>query len=1009
MKRTDRGRAVTSSARASAGMKLMHCTPSQLEIRSIVGMGRANSTTQTELTGYFRRSHDDEIQQRVSLIAAGRSGVVALVGSPKSGMKRALWEAVRANRPGMLAPLLDGWWIWPGTSPSDPQSLLAQIAELPPRTVLWLPNAARYLLDHGPELGERVARELRDLVYDAQRGPMMVLLTLSKKDMHTLMGSPAPEQAALSVHLRHLLAGSVVGVPERFTETEVVAARRSDDPRIVEAAERGADGYVIQYLVEAPDFQARFSMASPAARAILQSLIDARIIGHEPWMRTDLLQAGAVGYLPEWERARLGEDWFEEAIDQLTACGVGDTGMLLVRSVNEADNTAAKRMFRLNDYLECQFVTEAEALTLPAPHLWPSLFAFAAPSSLIPLGRECRRRGLLREAAAFFRRVRDNATASARRELADMMRSCGRVDEALELYRTPARHHVAAAVLAGGQILLEAGRPEAAVEWLSQAKASGDTESLKLEAIAHVEAGQRQKAIDVYRRMSKQGDVNAAVVAAEMIAEESGYEKGVNFLVVQRSATGLNTLPGIADLLIEHVDEAAAVRWLREQAQSGDADAYLVGADVLLGLGEIEEALNWCDSAVELNVAGARIYAARMYALAGLSDTALAHAQRAASAGEPQALIEVAKVHVERGLRRRAMECHVDAAVRGHDRSWVLAAEQAAFLGDMGNAAGYFRRARGVASPSEAGRIAVALCRCGTVETVHEALRWYIGVIDVVGPDAVLPVVEFLRGDAAGVALEAYSARHGVDLGAAMNWLAEGFALAARKAAAANASLQQNTNTAKCIGQSPIGQSGGAVYWFEQAACNGYPAARVRAAELLLEFDRTHEALVLLREVQSTGLLRKTDPRLLVALIREKHFDEPLAMIESELDVGETALIGDVVSALFRVERTKDAMRLLSRAVDAGNVSARVILADRQARQNRYDMALEHYLIAYCRGCEEVWDKVERILTASGDVTTLAELRMYGVTIEGKPSLPWTLEDVASDLALAPGGDEAER
>ncbi len=553
-------------------------------------------------------------------------------------------------------------------------------------------------------------------------------------------------------------------------------------------------------------------------------------------------------------------------------------------------------------------------------------------------------------------------------------------------------------MLAGGQILLEAGRPEAAAEWLGQSKGAADAESLKLEAIAYVEAGQRLKAIEVYRRLVKRGDVNAAVVAAEMIAEESGYAKGVSFLSVQRSATGLNTLPGVADLLVENVGKVQAVQWLREHARSGDADAYLVGADLLLDLGEIEEALTWCDSAVELGVAGARIYAARMYALAGLSDTALVHAREAASNGECQALIEVAKVHVERGLRRRAMDCYAVAASHGHDESWVSAAEQAASLADMCTAADFYRRARGAATPAAAAQIAIALCRPGVVETVHEALRWYFGVVDVASPDAVLPVAEFLRGDAAAVVLEAYTACRGADVGTAMKWLAEGLALAAKEAAAANASLQEAANTSKFVGDKPLGV-GSAVYWFEQAACNGYPAARVRAAELLLEFDRTTEALVLLQEVQSTGLLRRTDPRLLVALIREKHFDEALAMIEFELDLGQTALVDDVVPALLRVGRTKDAMRLLSRAVDVGNVSARVILADRYVRQNRSDKALDHYLVAYCRGRDDVWGKVERILKANGDGTTLVELCMYGVTVEGKPSLPWTLEDVAKDLA----------
>ncbi|OXM59762.1 tetratricopeptide repeat protein [Amycolatopsis vastitatis] len=976
-------------------MLLADCTPSQLEIRSIVGMGRANSTTLTELTAYFPRRHDDAIRKRVLRIAEGESGVLTLVGGPKSGKKRALWEAIRSSRPGMLSPLLEGWWIWPGTSPSDPQSLLEQVGELPPKAVLWLPNAGRYLFDHGSELGERVARTLRDLVYDGQRKPIMILMTLRPKDLHALNTAPAAGQPGSYIHIPQLLAGSVITVPEHFTEVEISAASASEDPRIVEAAQRSADGYLTQYLVEAPDFQARFSMASPTARAIMQCIIDARGIGHGQWMREALLENGANGYLPEWELARLSENWFEAALDELTACDAGETGMLLVRTPVDPGGSRRERLLRLNDYLECQYVTEAGHPRLPAQHLWPLLYTYAHSESLIDLGCECRRRGLFREAAEFFLRVRDGDGATARRELASMMHQAGRTDEALELYRAAARHHSDAAVLAGGKILLEAGRPEAAIEWLSQSKAPGNSESLKLMAIAYVEADQHQQAVEVYRRLAKMGDANAAVVAAEMIAEDGGYEKAVNYLAVLRKATGLNTLSGIADLLTEYVNAAEAVRWLKEHADAGDADSYLVGSVVLANLGEIEKALTWCDKAVDAGVTGATTHAAKIYAQAGLVDTALVHAQVAARCGAPVALAEVGHVHVERGLRRRAMDCFAGAATRGHDESWVLAAEQAAYLGEIADAASCYRRARAAATPAAAARIAVALCH---QEMVHEALRWYIGAVDVASADVLVPLAEFLEGDAAGVVVDAYATRQCVDRGTAMQWIGEGLALIAKKNAASNASWQQRINTSKCIGQPPVGESGGAVYWFEQAACNGYPAARLRAAELLLEFDRTHEALALLKEVRSTGLLRKTDPRLLVALIREKEFDEALAVIEMEIDLGETALVGQVVTALFRAERSKDATRLLERAVAAGDVSARVILADRQARKKRYDAALRHYLVAYCHGREDVLEKIERILTVNGDFTVLEDLRRYGVTVKGEPNLPWTLEDVAGGL-----------
>ncbi|WP_329013682.1 hypothetical protein [Streptomyces sp. NBC_00690] len=66
------------------------------------------------LPGYVRRAHGQVLESAARDAAAGRSGIVVLVGSSSTGETRACWEAVQ--------PLAGhGWQLWHPFDPTRPR------------------------------------------------------------------------------------------------------------------------------------------------------------------------------------------------------------------------------------------------------------------------------------------------------------------------------------------------------------------------------------------------------------------------------------------------------------------------------------------------------------------------------------------------------------------------------------------------------------------------------------------------------------------------------------------------------------------------------------------------------------------------------------------------------------------------------------------------------------------------------------------------------------------------
>ncbi|MGK5554680.1 helix-turn-helix domain-containing protein, partial [Actinomadura kijaniata] len=241
-----------------------------------------------------RAGFDDRLRAEVAA-AEHESRLVMVIGDSSVGKTRACWEAVRA--------VLPHWRLWHPLTPERPLALVEalQARRLAARTVIWLNEAQFYL--QPPGAGERVAAELQALLAGGSPGPVLVLGSMWPDFWKVLTATPPratdpdPHQAA-----RTLLSQSPdITAPAHFTDQQLtdLTATISADPRLRAAAQRAPGGRLTQELAGAPELLRRYRHASPAARAVLWAAIDARRLGHGPYLTEALTHQLAAAVLQE--------------------------------------------------------------------------------------------------------------------------------------------------------------------------------------------------------------------------------------------------------------------------------------------------------------------------------------------------------------------------------------------------------------------------------------------------------------------------------------------------------------------------------------------------------------------------------------------------------------------------------------------------------------------------------------------------------------------------------------
>ncbi|MDS0138605.1 MULTISPECIES: hypothetical protein [unclassified Amycolatopsis] len=991
--------AVYDATVSRLAVPLPGCAPKQLEIASL--RSEAGDAALPVLTPYVVREHDKALVDLVERAAAGESGIVSLIGEPATGRKRAAWEALHHRVSGACGPSLNSWYVWPGTSPSDPVTLLAELAKMPSQTVYWLVGAHRYFINAGTETGNEVALALRKLLADPTRGPNLVICTFTPQAWHSLMVVPPAQGTDEYQQVRLLLEDNRIVVPDSFTEAEARKAAESGDPRLAEAGARAAGRRVIQYLAAAPWLDGAFETATPAARAILRCGFAVRRLGHGRWIARSLLERGSLGFFTEPELEELDENWFSVALEELTRRGTGGASLLTGRAAPVTNAGGARgQWFRLDEHIDRRFVKDSKGPQAADAGLWAVLVESAATDSLMALAAECRRRGLLLQCNQFYRRAADEKVPGAAEALIDLFREAKRVEDMVEVYAELASAGNDEARLDAAEALIAAQRRVEAMRWLEPVAGSSDRARV-LMAMALAEANKPASAVNGYQALAKEGVASAAGAAADLMTDkksdgglwdgysENRYETAIEWLSELLEQPGIDTRGKIIELMIAR-DEGKienVTRWLHDRGQDGDHLAYLYGARLLAEHDRAEDALSWCDTAVEYGVDGARAAMAMVYAEAGFLDAAFQHA-RAAAVEDPTVLTAISEMFARKGLLQRALEGFRRAADLGDVAAWARAAEAAAEVGWGDVADGFVKRAEqlGMASAALRRRVAVAMCRSGKA---REAIEWYLGGVDLADPDVLEPISDFLLVDETfHAAAEKYARLVHVSRGEALNWVAESLLkigyreLDAQRRHVANtgANLWPKFNKKIVIAVE---------YWLPAAATAGYEPAWLRTVDVLLDLGRYESAARRLRDAQKEADIRsEVHEVIILAWTHKDNADEVVAVVEAQIERGITTAVARTAVALLVHEKTEHAEGLLIRGRDAGDLPSRVALADFWCRHEKPTKALDEYFVALASGCD-VQQKIEQAVHVARNKELLDDLRRYGVTPAGEPAKPW--------------------
>jgi len=385
-------------ARSAPGQPMTGLDPFVLEVHRLV---EADSGAEVlpALPPYARRAHDEVLAVVVAAAAGGQSQLAVLVGGSSTGKTRACWEAVTA--PGALPA---GWRLWHPYDPTRPEALLEGLPAVAPRTVIWLNEAQLYLLEAPTDAAQRAAAALQTLLADSGRRPVLVLATLWPEYWDTLT-----DKASAS---RTLLEGRRITVPAGFTPAQVAALRRSGDPRLA-AAGAADSGQVTQFLAGAPVLLDRYRDARPPARAVIESAMDARRLGHGMALPHALLEAAALAYMSDAEWDSAGDDWLEQALAFTGAPCKGTAGPVTRirprpasgQTPGSASAASGSPAYKLADYLDEHGRRDRDA-RFPPDEFWSAAAGCGSPGSQAALGAAARGRGLFRHAA----QLRKNAT-----------------------------------------------------------------------------------------------------------------------------------------------------------------------------------------------------------------------------------------------------------------------------------------------------------------------------------------------------------------------------------------------------------------------------------------------------------------------------------------------------------------------------------------------------------------------------------------------------------------------
>ncbi|MER7486892.1 hypothetical protein ABTY20_13525 [Streptomyces sp. NPDC126497] len=512
---------------------------------------------------YVERQHDrwlaDAVNDLVARAAGQPAGVLAvLVGESSTGKTRACWEALN-----LLPP---DWRLVLPLVPSPAEALIAALAEITPRTVLWLDEIHRFL---SGDRGEQAAAHLREVLNDPRRGPLLVLGT-TWPDLWADLVKPCKDGDRGDTHAqaRALLTGKHYRVPDTFEETDVPELRRlaAADLRLKEALEQGEPGRITQYLAGGRALIDRYETATALQRALIESAMDARRLGHDTLLPRILLEASISHYLSADQYDLVADGDIEHALAELSEPARGIRGPLTPATFREPGGPRVLTDdIRLADYLD-QHGRKERRTKAPPAGLWDALVDHAARDSLTALAEAARDRGYLRIALRLLEAGAEAGVPGAAGAATQFLEEEGRPDEAL-LWCLPlaeAGDTTAMEQVAG---LMEATRPDEAVAWYKRAAEAGRSHGRLYAGMLLRRAGELLEAEACLRRAADAGVHGGRGELAHLLEQAGRMEEALVHLQQEAEASGGYAVVETAALMRERGDSGLTVlAWLLSRA-----------------------------------------------------------------------------------------------------------------------------------------------------------------------------------------------------------------------------------------------------------------------------------------------------------------------------------------------------------------------------------------------------------------------------------------------------------
>ncbi|MEV6644235.1 TIR domain-containing protein [Amycolatopsis sp. NPDC051371] len=460
--------------------------PFELDVHRAISQD-AGGEVLPALPRYVTRPHDRKLLDKVRQAIAGTSGIAILVGGSSTGKTRACFETVKQ--------LPAGWSVWHPISPRPPQALLDGLAEVPPRTVVWLDELQQYLLTSDPSLGEEVAARLRALLRDRRNAPVLVLGTIWPERMRTISSVDPAADLGSCTQAGQLVKDVQIAVPSRFDQAELAALGEAAqiDSRLRQALRHTRSCEITQYLAGAPAMVERYQVAPVAAHAVIDVAADARRLGYAGDVPWSFLERAAPGYLSDTEWQATGEDWFQEALGLALAPCRGAAGLLVQWRPKPGHNPPGEPGYRLADYI-AHWAGGRRSFDVPPVAFWDGACSHLDADALMVLAGAAAARGRTRHATLLYERAGALGSFTAYAHAGRLYRESGNARLAEISFRRGAEAGDAAAQIEVARCCDVRGDTDEAERWLALAAEQGDYVAFEMLAQHAESAGDNVRA-----------------------------------------------------------------------------------------------------------------------------------------------------------------------------------------------------------------------------------------------------------------------------------------------------------------------------------------------------------------------------------------------------------------------------------------------------------------------------------------------------------------------------------